>query len=103
MCQDPLKTDPDKYHVVFENERVRVLEYRDMPGAKTTQHGHPDFVLYAVAPFKRRLYGADGSFREREFTGGEVIWNNAQEHVGENIGSTETHVIMVELKEPRPT
>ncbi len=28
---DPTSTDPDKYKVIFENERVRVLEYRDDP------------------------------------------------------------------------
>jgi hypothetical protein len=28
---DPTTTDPDKYKVVFENDRVRVLEYRDRP------------------------------------------------------------------------
>jgi hypothetical protein len=35
---DPTITDPDKYKVVFENERVRVLEYRDDPGQKTSEH-----------------------------------------------------------------
>lgn len=33
---DPTITDPDKYRVVFENERVRVLEYRDEPGQRTS-------------------------------------------------------------------
>jgi hypothetical protein len=27
---------------------------------------------------------------------------NAQTHVGENIGDTDTNVLIVELKEPRP-
>ena len=31
---------------------------------------------------------------------GEVRWNPAQQHAGENIGTTETHVMFVELKEP---
>ena len=31
-----------------------------------------------------------------------VVWIAAQEHAGENIGSTETHSIFVELKEPNP-
>ena len=26
---DPTITDPDKYKVIFENDRVRVLEYQD--------------------------------------------------------------------------
>jgi hypothetical protein len=35
---DPTVTEPDKYAVVFENERVRVLGYRDEPRAKTSPH-----------------------------------------------------------------
>jgi len=31
MTDDPVCTDPDKYTVIFENDRVRVLEYRDLP------------------------------------------------------------------------
>ena len=42
-AEDAVKTDPDKYKVVLENERVRVLEYRDKPGEKTKMHTHPDF------------------------------------------------------------
>src|SRR5512139_3536196 len=102
MLPDPVRTDPDKYRTVLENDRVRVLEYRDKPGDKTTLHHHPDFVLYAQSPFKRRLWAADGSYKEREFKGGEVIWSKAEDHIGENIGTTDTHVIIVEIKEPRP-
>lgn len=31
-ASDPVATDGDKYKVMFENSRVRVLEYRDRPG-----------------------------------------------------------------------
>ena len=41
MAADPVCTDPDKYQVIFENDRVRVLEYRDLPGGKTLPHGTP--------------------------------------------------------------
>lgn len=30
MDMDPVTTNPDLYKVVFENERVRVLEYKDL-------------------------------------------------------------------------
>jgi hypothetical protein len=33
---------------------------------------------------------------------GTAGWLPAQEHHGENIGDTPSHVIFVELKEPRP-
>ena len=98
MAQDPAKTDSDKYSVVLENERVRVFEYKDKPGDRTTMHQHPDFVLYAVSPFKRKLTFPDGKVVIRDFKAGEVIYMKAQKHIGENIGETDTHVMIVELK-----
>jgi beta-alanine degradation protein BauB len=97
-AQDPAKTDSDKYKVVLENERVRVLEYRDKPGDRTTMHQHPAFVLYAVSPFKRKLTFPDGKVVVREFKAGETVYMDAQIHRGENIGKTDTHVMIVELK-----
>jgi hypothetical protein len=40
----------------------------------------------------------DGKVIIREFKAGDVLWSNAQTHIGENVGDTPTHVIMVELK-----
>ena len=98
FAQSPIETDGNKYKVVLENEQVRVLEYRDLPGEKTHQHGHPAFVLYAVSPFKRKIHLPDGKVLMREFKAGDVMYSPAQEHIGENVGTTPTHVIMVELK-----
>jgi beta-alanine degradation protein BauB len=99
VASDPTETDADKYKVVFENDRVRVLEYRDRPGDRTSPHRHPDSVMYTVSSFERRLIH-DGQHRDVQLDAGRVAWLSAQEHSGENIGSTETHVIFVELKEP---
>lgn len=55
MDTDPAITDPELYRVVFENERVRVLEYRDVPGDRTHPHRHPDSVMYTLTSFRRRL------------------------------------------------
>jgi quercetin dioxygenase-like cupin family protein len=101
-AQDPIATDGDKYKVIFENDRVRVLEYRDKPGERTQQHHHPAFVLYALGPFKRTLTLPDGTVLTREFKAGDVLWSDAQTHIGSNIGDTPTDVIMVELKEEPP-
>ncbi|HXV59015.1 MAG TPA: hypothetical protein VD704_14220 [Gaiellaceae bacterium] len=97
---DPTDTDPDKYRVVFENDRVRVLAYRDEPGQRTSPHDHPDSVMVTLSGFDRRLTGADGESREVTLEPGLVRWLDAQTHSGENIGTTPTHVIFVELKEP---
>ncbi len=42
MEKDPALTNPNLYRVVMENDRVRVLEYHDRPGDRTTDHAHPD-------------------------------------------------------------
>ncbi len=97
--RDPAKTDSDKYKVILENERVRVLDYKDKPGEKTSLHHHPDFVIYALKPFTRRLTFSDGRQLSRKFNTGDVAWMKEQVHIGENIGKTETHALIVELKE----
>ena len=100
---DPTTTDPDKYTVVFENERVRVLEYRDAPGQRTSPHDHPDSVMVTLSNFDRRLVGGGGESRDVTLQPGQVRWLDAQTHSGENIGDTPTHVLFVELKEPGGT
>ncbi|MDP1847502.1 MAG: hypothetical protein Q8K79_06910 [Solirubrobacteraceae bacterium] len=102
MAGDPTETDPDKYKVVFENDRVRVLEYRDQPGERTSPHSHPDSVMYTLSSFERRLIGGE-QHRDVQLPAGRVNWLQAQEHSGENIGTTDTHVLFIELKEPAPS
>jgi hypothetical protein len=101
MSSDPAVTDPDKYKVVFENERVRVLEYRDRPGDRTSPHHHPDSVMYTLSSFERRLVHGERE-TDVQMEAGRAGWLSEQDHAGENIGSTDTHVLFVELKEPPP-
>lgn len=96
-ADDPVVTDPDKYHVVLENDRVRVLEYRDAPGARTSPHRHPDSVMCTLSTFDRRLH-FEGGTRDVHLETGHVGWLPAQVHAGENIGEGPTHVVFVELK-----
>jgi hypothetical protein len=101
MSHDPVITNPDLYSVLFENDRVRVLEYRDQPGDRTMAHRHPDSVMYTLGSFRRRL-SQDGRQVDVALPAGQVRWVGAQEHSGENIGDTATHSIFVELKQPPP-
>ena len=49
VAQDPIKANPGKYRVIFENERVRLLEYKDKPGDVSTMHWHPDHLVYSLS------------------------------------------------------
>jgi beta-alanine degradation protein BauB len=97
MRLDPTVTDPQLYKVFFENDRVRVMRYTDVPGNRTKPHDHPDSVLITLSNFRRRLSVGDRTV-DVEKSPHEVIWNSAQTHVGENTGTTDTDVIFVELK-----
>lgn len=57
MTLDPVATNPDHYSVIFENDQVRVLEYLDQPGDRTTPHEHPNSVMVTLSSFRRRLAG----------------------------------------------
>ena len=99
MTNDPVATNPGLYSVLFENERVRVLEYSDEPGTISTPHHHPDSVMVTLSAFQRRLSMGERTF-DTEQPAGAARWLPAQEHFGENTGATRTHAIFVELKEP---
>lgn len=97
---DPIVTNPELYRLIFENDRVRVLEYLDQPGQSTQPHAHPDSVMVTLSSFRRRLESG-GHQVEVELPAFQARWVGAQEHSGTNIGSTPSHSIFVELKEPR--
>ena len=94
---DPTESDPNHYRLLWENEDVRVLDYSDDPGARTTAHDHPNSVMITLTGFDRRL-SADDAERNVRLESGLAVWLPAQRHSGENIGTTPTHTILVELK-----
>ncbi len=98
MTMDPVETNPDNYRVVFENHRVRVLEYTDTPGHVSIEHHHPDSVMITASTFRRRL-SSNGQSVDVELPAGAARWLASQDHLGENIGETDTHAFFVELKE----
>jgi quercetin dioxygenase-like cupin family protein len=101
-AQDAVKSNPDVYHVVFENPSVRVLHVAVKPGAKTTMHEHPDTVVVALSDANVRFTGADGKSVEAPMKADEATWTPAQKHSGENLEKTPVEVILVELKSARP-
>ncbi|BDV32322.1 cytoplasmic protein [Microbacterium terricola] len=95
--EDPVTTNPEHYRTIFENEFVRVLEYTDEPGERTTPHVHPNSVMVTLSDFQRRLR-TDSGERDFDIPANQAMWLPAQRHAGENIGQSATHTIFVELK-----
>ena len=102
LAQDPLQVAPTMYKLVFENDRVRVLEVTLKAGEKIARHSHPDHFGYVLGAGKLKISKPDGTSIEPELKTGEVVWIAAETHEGENMGETELRVLVVELKEPAP-
>jgi quercetin dioxygenase-like cupin family protein len=98
VAQDAVKSNPKVYHVVLENDRVRVLHVSVPAGAKTTMHEHPDNVIIALSSAKVRFTGADGKSMDAALAADQAMWSPAEKHSGENVGGGAAEVILVELK-----
>ena len=82
----------------YENDRVRVLETISNPGDREQMHSHPANVVLVLAGGKLRITGADGKTGDVEFNTGDTIWRDPVTHAAENVGSTQLHAIIVELR-----
>lgn len=99
-AQDPLKLYPGNYTVLFENDDVRVLDFRLARGATETTHTHPANVAIFLTDVKIMFTLPNGDKRLRQARAGEVSWSPATAHASENIGPADAHGIIVELKRP---
>lgn len=99
---------PEHHRVIYENERVRVMEFRVKPGEFVPVHTH----RWASVNYVFRLsdflsYDADGNLkfdsRSGQFGGEEgeafCLPPFPPLHAVENIGAREMHGISVELKD----
>jgi len=97
-AQDPIKSNPKVYHLVFENDTVRVLHVSVPPGAKTVLHEHPDNAVVVLTDSKIKFTGDDGKSVDVERKAGEAMWSPAGKHMGENTGTGPIEAVIVELK-----
>ena len=97
-AQDPVKTSPQYYKVLLENDQVRVLEYHLKPGEKEAMHSHMTGVVYALSGGKLKFTYPDGKTEEKSAAAGETIWRDPTTHAVENVGDTEAHAIAIDLK-----
>jgi quercetin dioxygenase-like cupin family protein len=97
FAQDPLEVAPGMYRLLFENDKVRVMEVTFQPGQKIAAHAHPDHYVYVAEGGTLRISKDDGS-SDVTVKPGDVIWINAEKHWAENIGTTVVRLIVNELK-----
>jgi quercetin dioxygenase-like cupin family protein len=101
-AQDPIKSNPKVYHLVFENDAVRVLHVAVAPGQKTVLHEHPDNAVVVLTDSKMRFTGEDGKSQDTEMKANDVMWMAGGKHFGENIGTGPIEALIIELKGNNP-
>ena len=100
LGQDPVKVAPKNVKVLFENNRVRVIEVHLKPGEKIPSHSHPANLIFSLSTSKGKYRTSDGEITVSDFKPNEVSWSEPIIHSSENVGTTEIHAIGVELKDP---
>jgi quercetin dioxygenase-like cupin family protein len=98
MPTDAVTVAPHLYKVLLENDRVRVLEVRAQPGAKSEMHTHPSYVVVAISDAQYRFTSPDNKSIEMRLKPGAAGFFGPVEHTTEIIGTSEGHVILIELK-----
>src|SRR6266571_2551083 len=93
FAQDPAKQSPDKYKVIFNNDKVRVLDVRLKAGDKSPMHSHPNYLVYSFNNSTVKFTSKDGKSTKVKITAGQCQWRNAETHAVENTGKTYVHVL----------
>jgi len=102
FAQDPVKTEPTHYKVVFENASVRVLKIDYAPGAKSTMHHHPDSIVIPLSASKVRFGMPDGKSIESDLASESATYMPAGDHSPSNIGTGPVDALLVEFKTAGP-
>jgi len=104
---DALVAAPKHHRLLFENDRVRVLDTRIAPGDTVPLHTHRWPAVHHVmswSDFVRRdadgKVTADTRGKPAPASLPAVLWGEPlPPHTLENVGSTELHVVSTELKD----
>jgi quercetin dioxygenase-like cupin family protein len=94
-----VRVAPDTHTVAFENMFVRILRVRVPPGSIEPRHRHPHGLSVYLASQDTRITidGQAPQVGHRE--AGSFAWSDAVVHTVQNIGTTEMHVLRIELKQ----
>jgi hypothetical protein len=99
MALDPIKVDPKHYKLEFENDRIRVLRISYGPHEKSVMHGHPPCIVVMLNDVDFRVKFPYGRMQDMLGKAGQVLpFEEAQEHLPENLSDKSFEAILIELK-----
>lgn len=102
LAQDAAKVSPRTYKVVFEDDKVRVLEYVSRPGLGVCgqgRHFHPAHLTMQLTDVKVKVTQDDGASQTHDVPAGRMFASPAEWHTTENIGGANARAYIVEYKD----
>ena len=96
VSRHPTKAAPEVFKVLFENERVRVVELNVKKGTRLGMHKHPAYFAYAVTPFDYKSTSEGGKTERRKVKKSGVDWSEGESHSVEFMAPA--RALVVELK-----
>ncbi len=98
FAADPLAVAPEMYKLLFENEKVRVMQVTFDPGQSIPKHSHPDHFVFVNQPGKLQLTTEGGKPADVDLETGKVMWIPSETHSAKNIGKSKVQLLVTELK-----
>lgn len=95
---DPTVVAANVYKLLLENDRIRVFDVVFKPGQVAVMHSHPDHLVYVMKDATLKLAFPNGTSQEISVKAGQALFLGAQAHETTNVGATEAHNLVVELK-----
>ena len=95
---DPIRVAGDTHKVALDNKFVRVLDVHVPPGKVEPRHRHPHGMSVYFTDWEVKVTPDGGQAEVRQRKAGTFAWSEAIVHTVENIGTTEGHVLRIELK-----
>jgi hypothetical protein len=94
---DAVSVAPDTDKVLFENDRVRILEFNASLGNVTEMHSHPDIFAVGIDALKVKFTLENGESMDAELNAGDAMFMDGHSHATEVTGGG-GKAILVELK-----
>ena len=96
---DAVSADPAHYSVSFENDVVRLLRVKYVPGSKSVMHKHSASCVVFLTDQTFNFTLPDGTTEPASVPGGALGCGDSTVHLPENIGAAAAEFIMVEFKD----
>ena len=95
---DPVRVAGDTHKVALDNAFVRVLDVRLPPGSVEPRHRHPHGLSVYFTDWEAKVTPDGGAPEVHPRKAGTFAWSEAIVHTVQNVGSTEGHILRIELK-----